>query len=241
MRLQRGGVLWWGAGVVGLGVAYGSIAGSIDSFVDGNESIEDVIARGGGDLLDAFLATSLLIMALVACGFAVQSVLRLRAEEAGGRAEVLLATPTSRVRWAAGHAGIAFAGSALALVLGGVALGVLAGLTAGDHGDIARVTAAAVAYVPGVWVVTAIAVGLVGLVPRWAALAWAPLAICAVFGMFGTLLDIPQAVLDISPFELTPRVPAAAWDAVPIVALLAVAVAVTAGGLTALRQRDLTT
>src|SRR6185436_2744339 len=50
---------------------------------------------------------------------------------------------------------------------------------------------------PGVWVLTAITVGLFGLLHRWTPLAWAPLAVCAVFGLFGTLLDIPQAVLDI--------------------------------------------
>ena len=74
-RLQRGGVVWWGIGVVVLGVAYGSIAGQIDDFVGDNDAVADVIARRGGSLVDSFLATSLLILSLVAAGFAVQSAL----------------------------------------------------------------------------------------------------------------------------------------------------------------------
>ena len=241
LRLQRGGLLWWTAGIVVLGVSYGSIAGSLDDFVDGNDAITDIIARGGGDLLDAYLATSLLVMALVACGFAIQAVLRLRSEEAGGRAENVLATSTSRVSWVRSHAAVAFGGSAVALLAGAVGLGLFAGITDGDLGALGTVVVAALAYVPAVLVVTAIAVALFGVLPRWTALAWVPLAVCSVFGMFGTLLDLPAAVLDISPFELTPRVPAASWDLVPIVVLLVVAAAITAAGTAAFRRRDLTT
>ncbi|HKA03038.1 MAG TPA: hypothetical protein VKD67_01875, partial [Acidimicrobiales bacterium] len=238
-RLQRGGLLWWGLGVVLLGVGYGSIAGNIDDFVGDNQTVHDIIARGGGSLVDSFLATSLLILALVTCGFAVQAVTRLRSEEASGRAEVVLATPTSRVQWTASHLVVAFGGTAVVLLVGGVGLGLLAGLTTSDLGELPRVALAALAYVPPVWVVAAIGVALFGLAPSWTALAWVPLAVCVVIGMFGTLLDLPAAVLDLSPFEQTPSVPASAWHAAPIVALVAVGAAITALGLGAFRRRDL--
>ena len=49
VRLQRGIVWWWAVGVVCAGVAYGSIADSIEDFVADNEAIEDMIARVGGE------------------------------------------------------------------------------------------------------------------------------------------------------------------------------------------------
>jgi ABC-2 type transport system permease protein len=237
-RLQRGGALWWGFGIVVLGVAYGSLAASIDDFVGDNQAIQDVIARRGGSLVDSFLATALLILSLVTCGFAVQSTLRLRAEETSGCAEVVLAAPASRSRWAGSHLVIAFGWSAVALVVGGFGLGLLAGIATDDLGLVARVGVASLAYVPAVWVVAAIAVALFGLLPHWTALGWAPVAVCFVIGMFGTLLDLPRAVLDVSPFELTPGVPAADWQATPLVVLLAVAAAITAAGLVGFRRRD---
>jgi ABC-2 type transport system permease protein len=177
LRLQRGGLLWWGLGVVLLGVGYGSITGSIDDFVSGNQTIQDVIARGPGSLVDSFLATSLLILALVTGGFAVQAVGRLRTEESSGRAETLLATPTPRLRWAASHLAIAFGGSAVVLVAGSLGLGLLAGLTTSDLGQVPRVALASLAYVPPVWILAAIAAALFGVAPQWTALAWAPLAV----------------------------------------------------------------
>jgi polyether ionophore transport system permease protein len=238
-RLQRGGALWWAVGILLLGVGYGSITSTIDQFVGDNQAIQDVIARRGGSLVDSFLATSLLILALVAGGFAVQSTLRLRGEETTGRTEVVLATPVSRARWMASHLVIAFGWSALALFAGGVGLGLPAAIATGDIGLLPRVAVASLAYVPAVWVLTAVAVALFGLLPRWTALAWAPLAVALVVGMFGTLLDLPRAVLDLSPFEQTPSVPAADWDAVPLVALVVVAAALVAVGLTAFRRRNI--
>ena len=60
--------------------------------IGNNNAFEDIIAQGGGSLTDAFFTTSLLLLALIAGGFAISSTLRLRSEETGGRAEPLLAT-----------------------------------------------------------------------------------------------------------------------------------------------------
>ena len=165
-----GGVVWWGIGVVVLGVAYGSIAGQIDDFVGDNDAVADVIARRGGSLVDSFLATSLLILSLVAAGFAVQSALRPRGEEMSGRAEVVLSEPVGRVRWLGGHLAIAFVASAVAVVIGAAGLGLCAAIAVGDAGLFGRTALAGFAYVPAVWVLTAIAVALFGVCPagpRW--------------------------------------------------------------------------
>ena len=59
-----------------------------------------------------------------------------------------------------------------------------------------------------------------------------------MIGLFGTLLSLPTAVLDVSPFEHTPSVPAGSWSALPLVVLVLVAAAITAVGLAAFRRRD---
>jgi len=54
----------------------------------------------------------------------------------------------------------------------------------------------------------------------------------------GPLLDVPGWVLDISPYEHVPAVPAATVAAGPLLALAAVAAALTAAGLAGFRRRD---
>ena len=88
--------------------------------------VRDALARLGGtdSLADAYLAATFGILALIAAGYAVQAVLRLRGEETGGRAEPLLATAVSRTAWALSHTAIALAGTAALLAVAGLTAGI---------------------------------------------------------------------------------------------------------------------
>jgi ABC-2 type transport system permease protein len=242
IRLHRGAVLWWSASVFVLGLVYGSLTESIEDFLGENPAMEDMLASlGRASLTDSYLATSLLIMALLATGPALQIVGRLRAEESEQRAEVVLATGTSRGRWAASHLVVALGGSGLALLAGGLGLGVAYAVTGGGARQVLRLGGDALVHVPAVWLLTALAVALFGLVPRWTAAGWVALTGCLVIAMFGPLLDLPGWVRDLSPFQHTPPAPAAAVTALPLAALSVVTAGLLAIGLAAFRRRDLAT
>jgi ABC-2 type transport system permease protein len=240
LRLQRPGLLWWAFAVLLMGVAYGSIADSIDDFVADNEAMADIMASSGGaGLTDSYLATSLLILALIGGGAALQSSLRLRGEEAAGRSELLLATPLSRSTLLRGHVAVALVGSAGVVAAGGLGLGATYGLIIGDLGQVPRLMAASLVYVPAVWVLVGGAVALVGFAPRSTNAAWALLAGALVVAMFGALLDLPAWVLDLSPFQHVPQLPADDLVVLPLAVLLAVATAATAIGIVGFSRRDL--
>jgi ABC-2 type transport system permease protein len=57
--------------------------------------------------------------------------------------------------------------------------------------------------------------------------------------MFGALLDLPGWVLDLSPFQQTPALPAAPLRVVPLAVLTSVGIGLGATGLAAFRARDL--
>jgi ABC-2 type transport system permease protein len=97
----------------------------------------------------------------------------------------------------------------------------------------------ALVQVPAVWVLAAVAVALVGLAPRFAAVAWGALGLCVILVLVGAALRLDQWVMDLSPFTHLPRVPGAAVAATPLVLLLAVAVALGGAGLAGLRRRGI--
>jgi ABC-2 type transport system permease protein len=242
VRLHRGAAFWWGISALALGLVYGSLANSIDDFVSDNDSLKDVLAGNGhASLTDSYLATSLLIVALLAAGPGLQIALRLRTEEAGLRAEAILATPTSRRAWLGSHLTAALAGSAFTLVLGGLGLGAAYAVTGGGAKQILRMGAASLAYLPAVWLVTAVAVVLFGAAPRWAPGAWVGLAACFVIAMFGPLLDPPSWVLDVSPFQHIPRLPADSLRVGPLAVVGAVALVLSLAGIARFRARDVVT
>lgn len=242
VRLSRASILWWTFGIVALALVYGSLASAIEDFVSDSETMEDYFARSGDvSLTDAFLSTCLLLNSLLPAGAAVQALSRIRAEELEGRAEAVLATPTSRLRWFASHVIVALAGSSLALVAGGLALGASASLVLGDAGELVRLTAASLVYLPAVWALVGIAVALIGLVPRASVAVWGVWGFALVVAFFGTLVDFPRLLRDLSPFEHIPLVPAADVDPAPLGVLLVVSAGLLAAGGAGLRRRDVAT
>ena len=153
-RLQRGALLGWAAGFAILGAAFGSIAQDIGDVIGDSADVKDALQQLGGQasLVDAYLAATFQILALIAAAYAIQATLRLRAEETSGRAEPLLATALSRTRWALSHATIAFGGTALLLAAAGLAAGLGHAAQTGDAGQIPRLLGAALLQAPAAWV-----------------------------------------------------------------------------------------
>jgi ABC-2 type transport system permease protein len=241
-RLHRGLLASWTAGFAVVGVVLGGAASSVGDMVADNQALEDIFTRMGGrtGVVDAYLVSVMTILGLMAAGYAIQATLRLRAEETSGRAEPVLATAVGRLQWAGSHLVFTVMGSALALVAAGLTTGLTYGLSSGDVGhQLSRVLEGALVQVPAVWVLAAVAVALVGLAPRFAAVAWGALGVCVVLGLVGAALQLDQWVMDLSPFTHVPKVPGDALSATPLVLLLAMAAALGGAGLAGLRRRGI--
>jgi ABC-2 type transport system permease protein len=237
-RLQRATVFWWVLGLALTGVAYGAVVTDVDDLIGDNSTFEDMIAQGGGDLTDTFLATSMLTMALIAGGFAISSTLRLRSEETAGHAEAVLATATPRPRWAGSHLGIALGGSFLLVAAAGLGIGITYAIVVADSDQIGRLAGAAIAFAPALWILIGVAVVLFGIFPRASVGAWGALAFCAVIGLFGELFDLPNWIVDLSPFQHVPTMPVEGFNALPIVVMIAIAAVLIGAGVAGFRHRD---
>ncbi|MEV0121157.1 ABC transporter permease [Streptomyces sp. NPDC050703] len=237
LRLQRGSVLGWTAGFLAAGTVFGGMASGAADLVGENRNTRDIIARMGGSegLTDAFLSAVTGLFGMVAALYAVASVLRLHGEETSQRAEPVLAGAVGRLRWAAGHLVIAFGGTVLLMAACGL------GMAVGHGEDMAAVVGASLSRLPAVWVLGGLAVLLVGAYPKGAVAAWAVVGSCLAIGWVGPALDLPGAVMDLSPFEHLPKLPGAAMDWSPLLLLTLVAAVLVAAGLAGLRRRDMTT
>ncbi|MFV2084065.1 ABC transporter permease [Micromonospora sp. LOL_021] len=241
-RLHRGPLAGWTAGFALTGALLGAVAGGVGDMLTDNPTLRDLFARLGGaaGLVDLFLAAMLGLFAVGATGYAIAAVGRLRVEEASGRIEPVLAAPVSRSRWAASHLLFALVGPVVLMAGAGSTMGVAYGLSGGDVGPTtARVLVGAVATLPAVWLLGAVALALVGLVPRLATAGWAVLAATVGLDLFGALLQLPQPLRNLSPFTHLPSLPGGQVSAVPLVVLALLAAGSAAAGMIGLRRRDL--
>lgn len=238
-RLQRGSVVGWAVGMFLGGLAYGSIGDQAGDLVGDSEFARDMFGGSAADLVDGFYGTSILMLAVIASGFAISSSLRPRSEEEATHAEVLLATALPRRGWLTGHTVITVVGTVVVLVAAGLGLGLGYALVTGDAGAFARLSAPVLSYAGPVLVMSGLARLLFAVAPRAAAAVWLFLGFVVVVMLFAEVFRMPEWLADISPYRHIAMVPAESFRLVPVVVLLLVAAAVSFAAQFTLARRDI--
>ncbi|MGH8878044.1 MAG: ABC transporter permease [Stackebrandtia sp.] len=240
-RLQRGALIGWGIGFAVMGGLLGSMSSGMGDMVKDSAVMMEVVTRLGGEagITDAFFGMMTGLLGLAVTGYSIQAALKARGEETGMRAEQLLATSVSRLRWTASHLAFAFFGPVIVLGVGGSAMALAYGNNIDDYGKaFADVLTGCAVQLPAVWTLTGLAVLLFGLLPRLLGLAWVALTASLLLGQVGAALNLPDEVLDASPFSHVPQVPVEDVTAKPLLWLGAIVVVTTAAGLVGFRRRD---
>ncbi len=239
-RLQRGSIIGWVAGIFVMGLLFGSFTESIQGMIEDNPTFAEYFEQtGAASIVDSYLATAMLMLAIGASGFALASALRMRGEESAGRIEQLLTTSVSRTRWLFGSLLVTLGGTVLVMGFAGLGVGVSYTMTGGSPSEMWRMTGASLVYLPAILVLAAFAVLLVGWVPRASAAAWAGLALVFVVGWLGSVLDLPKWVTELSPFTHTPTAPAADVTVAPLAVMLSITALAVAAGWVGFRRRDI--
>jgi ABC-2 type transport system permease protein len=239
LRLQRGSLVGWSAGLFVLGLVYGLVGSDVEQMFADNPDMERFITLDGPSVTDSYLSYTLVLGAMMAGGFAISSTLRLRGEESAGRLELVLSRSTGRVATLGRHLVVALGGTVVVLVASGLGTGIGIAVALSDAAQVPRMVAASVALAPAVAVLVGVGALLIGWAPRWALLAWAPLAVTVVVGLFADLLSLPDVLRWLSPLEHAPRMPAEPFELLPELALLllvAASIGVAAAGF---RRRDI--
>jgi ABC-2 type transport system permease protein len=241
LRLQRGLLLGWAGGTALLGLLYGAILPTVPDLVASNPDLADVFGASADAeqaLVLAFLQYVHLFMSVLATGYAVAAVLRLRAEEESGRLEGVLATPVRRSS-VVGATVLVAAGGVVVVLLGtGAGLALGQGLVDGGWGRSGALVADQLTYAPAVLLVAAAAVSLTSALPRWSVLAWAGVAVVVLQVLLGQALRLPDGVQGLSPFWHLPAVPVEPFDPAPALVQLAVAGGLVGLAVWAFRRRD---
>lgn len=241
-RLQRASLWAWAAGLIVFGFVLGGVSKGLRQLINDTPEAAQILARLGGTTgaVDSYLSTCMTFLAMAVAVYAVQTVLRLREEETGGRAEPVLTTAVGRLSWAGGHLLYPLLGTVVLLEAGALAMGLGTGAVLGDTGGwIGRLLAAGLVQAPAVWLFAAAGTALFGLRPQWTTGVWGLLGLLLLISFLGPTLNAGHWLLDLSPFTHVPRLPGGALHAAPLLWLSLLSGLLAAAGLLGLRRRDL--
>jgi ABC-2 type transport system permease protein len=238
-RLHAPMLLGWTVAVAVLGAVLGSIAPNIGSMLDSPGAEEMMQRLGGiGALEDTLIAAELSMVAVVVSCFALAVVNHGGSDEHDGRTELVLATATSRMQAYAAMLLVSLVGATWLLLVSGLAVALGYGASGGRlaFGDIVP---AALVQAPAVWLVVALAVAAYSVRSGWAVLGWALLVLFLTLGQLGELLQLPQRLIDLSPYVHVPRMPVEAFTAGSSMVMAALAAALLVVAWLRFRTRDI--
>jgi len=241
-RLLRVSIIGWTVGILVTAVGMGSMSLSVDSMFTDQPQITEMLRKmaGGTQVIrDAFFVAMLSIVATIVTMAGVMLLSRLRSEETDGRAEVMLATSTTRWRYALSTLVPAILLPVVLLVLTGASMPILQAMNDGSASLIGSLTKAALVLTPGVLLVLGFAMLLVGWKPRWYGLAWAVIGWSMLASWVLALFNPPDWLLRLQPWGYLPHLPSdpMRWGAFSIE--LVAGLALVALGLLGYRRRDI--
>ncbi len=217
------------------------MASSIRGIITDNPVAAQILAAGAispSALTFAFLVTILQMLGIIAAVMGVQFALHIYTEEIDLRLEPLLAGALPRRKYLASYALIALGAAAVAMIISGVALGLVA--AAQDE----SVSASDVIYqslvtIPAVWVLVALGLAAVGAFPRLRIVAWLGVVATFTLSILGPMFKLPERALAISPLHHVPNVTASSPDWAGLAWLMAVTVAFATVAFVGFRRRDI--
>lgn len=237
-RLQRGGLLGWGAAILLLGIVDGAFTQAMIDAGDGMPTELSTIF-GTEALVQGYTAFLGSFVGLFAAAYTVYALQTLRVEEDSGRTDTVLATPVSHPRWGTSHLLVVTGGILVITAVTGLGTGIAAATVTGDGALVGEILIAHLAMVPTALCVLGLCAALVGWAPRMMSLVgWFVVALIGIVDLFGDMLDLPEGVRVLSPMHHLTSVPVDQFEAAPFLAVTGAAILLAALGLIGLRRRQ---
>lgn len=238
LRLNRGSFIAWALALFAFGALIAALADSTSRQLKDSGTLGG-LADGPEPAL-AFMALIVYVFAQVVTLFGIQAIIRLRQEEISGRADMVLAAPVSRVRWAGGALLAALAGTAFIQLSFGLGLGLTYAASTNTPEQLPALIAATLVKLPAIWLLIGVAALLYAFAPRIAAVVtYTVLGVLFLLELLVELGYLDSAVLGISPYTLVPSLPEGPVDLFAMFVVVAITVVLVAAAAVGLRQRDL--
>ncbi|MFL6154143.1 MAG: ABC transporter permease [Ornithinibacter sp.] len=239
-RLARGTIIGWTVGMILGGLVVGSLIGSVSDMVD-DPAIRDLLVKLGGtagSIEDVFVATEIHFVAVAVAAVGIALVLRLVGAERSGLGEVVLSTPTGRLRWFGAHVALPVVLTTVLMALIGVVIGLVGPATSPTAPSVGAAVGATTAALPAIWVMSGVAAFLVGALPRFAPFAWGVLLVTFMLTEIGPLTKLPSWLVNVSPFSHLSPLPGGQFEVLSAGILTLLALLLIGAGYWAYHHRD---
>lgn len=212
----------------------------MEKYFADNEFVQMMLAQVGDfSLTEQFLSMLMSIMSLISSIPVMMTILKLKSEENHFRTEHFYSRSISRNQVLGSVTLLAVVESILYLCVLVLGLWLAAMTMMEDPISFGTVVQSALVYLPAMWFMIGITVFLFGHVPKITSVIWLYYAFCYVVVYVGGMLNFPDWVMNLSVFEVIPKLPGEEMNVLSLVLLLALSIAFLLIGFIGYNNRDI--
>lgn len=134
---------------------------------------------------------------------------------------------------------VATLNTVLLLFMAGLGMGLAGSQSMNESRYLLDLIIAGISFAPAIWVAIGVAVVLFGWFPKRTSYSWAIIVYAFIVFYFGSILQMSDWMMDLSPFNHVPAIPAESFDWVSTVLLTGLAAIFVVVGWIGFRRRDL--
>ncbi|WP_353892410.1 hypothetical protein PRVXH_001757 [Proteinivorax hydrogeniformans] len=241
LRLQRTAIISWAIGMFVLGATYGSVLGDLETFIEGNEMYRQLLPEGADhlSLTEQFLTMLMAVISIIGTIPALMLILKVKGEENKNRTEHLLARAVSRNNIMGSYLAISVVSAPFMVILSALGLWLAGSAVMEVAIPLRTIIESGMVYVPAMWVMIGLATLLIGVATQATGVTWVYLVYTFFVVYLGELLQVPQWMVNLTPFGNVPQIPADDMNVGKLLALIVIAICLMVGGLNGYNRRDI--
>lgn len=239
-RLNRGILLSWLLAFIVLGTAYGSIYGDMQTFVEGNEMMQQMFSQAGFSLEESFTATIIVVMVCLVAILPIVIINKLFADETRSHFSQVFATKVSRTKLFITNVFLAVLASIVGILCATGSLGLTAIYTTKQEGmNLGDFMIAGFHLFPVVLFFLSLATLALGWLPSLGKFVYIYLTYAFFLDYFSKMLNLPEALLKTSLLYWPPKLPIEAFDGLLFFSMTAISLILICLGWLGYNRRDL--
>ncbi|WP_202077898.1 ABC transporter permease [Caldalkalibacillus salinus] len=240
-RLQRTGIIAWAIGMLLLGLSYGSVFGDLETFLNSNDMMRELLQPMEGlSLTEQYLTMLMSVITIISTIPPLMILLKLKGEEKRQHTEQMLAcAAVSRSRLLGSYFILSMIMGFVVLCLANIGLWSAATAVMDDPISFATMLQASMVYLPAIWVMIGVTVLLLGFLPTFASITWLYLGYSFLVIYLGELLQFPDWMGKLTPFGHIPQLPVEEFDVIQVIAVTCIAIVLVISGFIGYKRRDI--
>lgn len=241
IKLNKGVIIAWSISFLLMGAAYGSIYGSMQTFLESNEIMKQMFSQSGVSIEASFTSTIMMVMISLVSILPIVIVNKLFTEERRSHLSQLYATKITRAKYYWTSIVLAISSGILGIIIAAGSLGITAIIVMGDRSEMTVIDflAAGFNYLPAILFLIGLSALALGWMPKMGKAVYIYLVYSFLINYFGNILNLPEWFSKTAIQSWIPQMPMANFEAPVFITITLISIALIGLGYLGYKRRDM--